>query len=1030
MATPINRNTGSRTPDFTAPSVPVATPGMGLTPQQTDLERFRDVMITAAGGVARAVSGRAAINSQMKRLKEQAVSRVEADLGTAARGLQSRRFERANMQRGQILAEAGERGMEWAERQFRSAMVNAGSEQESRMWESAWSGAAKQVDRTNEQAKQQSFNSAKRTMSTVTQQLNQELSQSPELRGELIGDGSAIGARVQNWMLEQLAESVDLDTMDQEAADLLIHQAVQQSFALSDSLIKVNQQQVQAGNEALATRQIDADAFAAAAGDSEPGAFARQLEITLRDRLSHLTFNQQNDYVRGVVQEQLQQIASGSTGTDAIGNLGTASDLLNIRVNGEQLFSAAERQEVATDLLNKGRATAGRLMDSEVARLREAQTQVVTLPDGSTVHRPAANPDAALVTPDPVTGVTPLEEAGNRVLLDLGLLGADNLSPEGALIVEAVRSRARGRAEVSGAAAARAIESTSNQRTVYNGLPGGNPADAHEESVQRRIMMDADALTAAGLPPVSAEETNFLRGAMVQLAGTPGSGLDIDAVRNWDGGPIEWSQDNMPLIEAVQAFEAAKWSNGATQDLYGIPKNLADEKTGLLVSDDPLKVQAFAKWATTASAGVGGAWNNYLESLDSNDRAAAVYLRTVSMRGTGSQGVRPDPQRMVGSVQAIRGAESVGTWFNRETGEVTKVGTANINEMAAVLTDVIKAGNKGVRFKGNSRDPLARGLQAQMAELFSSSSGHGRTLRDLYFAGSQANPSLDPEQIGTMVWGWMDSAGWSFREMAGKQQLVLDRQGYTGEPGDDVGEHINSNMTRAFSPYYRQFLGQALGLKDPSLIPVNLQDLWVKQSGVQLDDPWTPGALEPTYGFDDTVTNRMMRSRADYGGFEFRVRLDDGSDLGNVLSTQPAVMEWPDGTSVVVPAGTPLNVLNPDLFADSSIMQVATTAAMNPDWRETFSIDTSGLAPEAPQTVQESALKGFLQYEPATKLSTMPRDLNELASFMTLDPTTPIRPGANIGPPSIGSSSDSVFNAMADKADAAARKMFGFPTTK
>ena len=1027
MATPIERGPGSRTPDFTAPSVPVATPGLGLSPQQTDLERFRDVMLTATGGVARAVSGRAAINNQMKRLKEAAVSRVEADLGTAARGLQTRRLERASVQRAQILAEAGERGMGWAERQFRSAMVNAGSVQESRLWETAWSGAAQQVDRDNEQAKQQAFNSAKRTMSTVAQQLQQELATSPDLQDELIGEGTGIGARVQNWMLEQMSASVDLDGMDQESADLLIHQAVQQSFGISDSLIQVNQQRVQSGNEALATRQIDADAFAAASGETTPGSFARQIDITLRDRLSHLTYNQQNDYVRGVVQEQLQQMASGSSGTDAIINLGTASDMMALRVNGEPLFSVGERQELATDLLNKGRATATRLMDSEVARLREAQTQVVTLADGTVVHRPSANPDAALVTPDPITGVTPLEEAGNRVLLGLGLLGVENLSPEGALIVEAVRSRSRARASAAGAEAAKASESFSNQRTVYNGLPGGNPSKAHNESVQRRVFMDADALAADGLPPVSAEESGFLRGALLQMAGTEGSGLNVDAIRSWDGGPIEWSQDNMPLIEAVQAFDAAKWSHGPTQDLYGIPDNLAEEKTALMVSDDPLRVQAFSKWARTASVGVGGAWNNYLESLDGNDRAAAVYLRTVTMRGTGLQGVRPDPQRMVGIIQAIRGAESVGSWFNREDGEPTKRGAVNINQMASVMSSVIKENSRGVKFKSNSRDPLARGLQAQMAELFSSSSGAGRMIRDLYFAGTQANPSLNPEQIGSMVWGWMDSAGWGFREMGGRQQMVLDPQGYTGESGQSIDEHITDNLTRAFSPYYRQFLGQAMGIDDPTQIPVNLQDLWVKSTGTDIDDPWVSGAVTPVYGFDDTVLNRMARSRVDFGGFEFRVRLLDGSDLGNVVSSRAANLVWPDGTATLVPAGTPLNVLQPDIFADASLMEVPNVSAAHPDWFTSgWTPDIPSLLPDEPQTVQEAALSGFLTYEPTVGPATLPASLNDIAPWVAINPNaTQVRPGPRAGPANVGSTSDSVFNAMARKADQAARRMFG-----
>jgi len=796
MATPVERGPGSVSPDFTAPSVPVASPGPQLSPQQTDFERFRDAVVTAGRGVAAAVSARSNINARLKAMKEASVSRVEADLGTAAAGLQRRRLERANLQRTEILAEAGSKGMEWAERQFRNGMVNAGSVQESQLWEQAWRGAAQQVSRENAEARQQAFNSAKRTMSQVSRSLQQELAINPELRDELIGDGTNIGARVQDWMLSELGGVVDLDKLQEEDADLLIHQMVEQSFGVSDGLIKVSLAQTQSANEALATQQVEADVFSTVSNTQTAESLQKQIDVTLRDRLSHLTPDQQRDYVRGVVSTQLQEMASGAHGLDAISKLGTGRDLLNIEVGGGALFSAQERQELASQMLQQAQNTAGRLMDSEVARLREAQTQVVTLPDGRTIHRPAANADLALMTPDPVTGLTPLDEAGNRVLLELGLLGCSrDLSPEGALIVEAVRERARVQGRQVGTRAAKHSQSIANQRAVYDGIPGGNANEAHRDSVQRRVFMDDNALVAAQLSPPSAEEISFLRGAMIEMASVPGSGLNIDAINNWDGGTIEFVPENAPLIRAVQTFDAQKWSHGPTQDLYGIPADLAEEKTALMISDDPMKVEAFAQWATNLMAGAGGAWENYLSTLDPNQAAAATLVRTQYLYGTGGQRVAPDPQRLVGQVQAIMAAPSVGSWFNRQTGEPTDRGAANISAYASVLAQAMKAASpQRIDFEENPKDPLSRGMQAQISEMLLSSSGNGRTLRNLFFAGQAANPDLTPGAGGLHGLG-LDGLGRVAVPFRGRQAASghrpqqLHRRARRGHQREHPAEH-------------------------------------------------------------------------------------------------------------------------------------------------------------------------------------------------------------------------------------------------
>jgi len=246
-------------------------------------------------------------------------------------------------------------------------------------------------------------------------------------------------------------------------------------------------------------------------------------------------------------------------------------------------------------------------------------------------------------------------------------------------------------------------------------------------------------------------------------------------------------------------------------------------------------------------------------------------------------------------------------------------------------------------------------------------------------------------------------------------------------------------MTRTFSPSYRKFLGEALEISDPSDIPHNLQDLYIQRSTTLPEgiDPTQDAGFIPRYGFDDTVTTRLMQSRANFGGFEFRVGLEDGTDLGSVVATRDATLVWPDGTYTRVLKGTPLNVINPDIFADAPINMVAggggyRSAGMplDPDTRKDIEA-LQGLNASimgTPQTPVEAAREAFLSYEPLQAPGPMadrlPVDLDELARFLSDRPVNTVRPGPRIGPAGVTPLSNSVFNSMATGADNAVRRAF------
>jgi len=915
MATPVNRGPGSVSNTFTAPSVNVTQATPQYTPQESEYERFRDAVLTAAGGVATAVSARAAINNRLKTLKEQAATRVEQDLARAARGLQQRRLQNADQSRQAILVEAGEKGMEWAERQFRTRMVNAGSAEEARLWEQAWQGASAEVSRENEEARQQAFNSAARTMEQTSLQLRQMLAESPELEAALIGDGTNIGARVQDWMLTELTQSVDMDTLSTEDADLLIHQAVKQSFRISDDLIGVHTKRVQDSNELLGTQQLEADLYSTLTGEQTPSRLRNQVEVTLRDRLNHLTPDQQLAYARQTALRQLQTMADGGFGLDAMDRLGAASEVLNLRIGGDEVFSPGERAQIAADLLQRAERTATQSMEAEITRLRELQTEVVTLPDGRVFHRPANNPDAALVSPDPVTGVSALDLKANELLNSMGLLrDPAELSPEGLRIVGAVRNAVnRARPAISREALKR-VDEVANSNAVYGGEPGGDANKAHRYSFERRVRMSPDALRAAGQPPISAEELEVFKAQLVSVAEQ--ARVPRSVIETWDGSPPDFTDENRDLNRVIAVSEARKWSNTDTQAQYGMPTDLVKDKMALLKSNDPNRLEAFAHFAVSLEAGNNEAWDNFLNAkgVSANEAAAAQWVRIHARLGApGPEPVAPDPAQLMSQVQDIIGAPSPASWLGRDTGDL-ELQTSNAGNMAEVMAEIIGDAQRGVKFDPDRRDRFNRAVEAQLREMFVSENGAGRMLRQLWFAGRTVNPDLDDTQVGSMIWGWLQRDGWRFRKVGERMSLVVDPQGYTGEAGQDVGEHVSAHMNRPFRPQYRAFLAEALDL-DATEVPHTLQDMWFRTvSGFDQEDPFGEGVLTPRWSFGDQVTDRLLDSRANYGGFVVRAQDGRGQELPHIVSVREATLRWPDGSSVVIPKGTVLNVINPDIF--------------------------------------------------------------------------------------------------------------------
>jgi hypothetical protein len=901
--TPVNQGQGSVSPTFTAPSVDVVTPSLSLQAEPTEQEQFLQAVLAAGRGVASAVSARSAINSRLRTLKEQSVARVERDLARSARHLQEKRLNTALRDRQQILVDAESRGLEYAERRFRSAMLNSSSAEESQVWEQAWTGVRGQIDRSNEEARQQQFNHAARTMEQTSLLLQEQLAQDPTLEATLIGDGRNISSRVQDWMLTEIGNAVDLDSMTEDDADVLIHQAIKQSFRISDQLRGVHEQRVETTNELLGTEQIQADLFATLSGEQDASRLGRQLSITFRDRLNHLTPEQQRDFLRRSAEAQLISMADGTFGVDFLDNLGTAANVLSLAVDGVPVFGEADRQAIAAEMLTRAQRTATREVQAEIFRLQESQSDIITLPGGRVIRRPATNPAAAMVAFDPETESTPIDRVGDKILSDMGLLGdIEEMSPEAVAIVSTVRTEiAKFKADLMSESNQR-FEDVSNANTVFSGQPGGDANDAHRYSFERRAHMDSNALSADKQRPLSGVELDVFKSQLRAIA----ENLEEDSsvINEWNGDTVDYSDENVELNRFIAINEARKWSNSNTQAQYGMPSDLVRDKVALLSSNDPNRVKAFADWALHLDAGNNEAWDNFLtaEGVDANTAAAAQWVRVHARLGQPQANITPDYTALMSQVQAIQNAIPVTGWFRSDTGDV-ELDTSNAGNMAQIMADII-SDESSAEFEGSDQDRFNRRVQAQLQQMFvSDTNSTGRMLRQLWFAGRAVNTDLNDEQIGSMVWSWLKKDGHRFREINGRAVLVQDPQGYTGQQGQSITEHVDNNFVRPFQAFYRAFLGEALDVPLDQ-IPQNLQDMFIigefgTDQGI---DPYTP-YLQPRWSLNEQVTDRLLDARANYGGFVIQAQRIDGTILPLPTSVRDATITWPDGTEVFVPKG-------------------------------------------------------------------------------------------------------------------------------
>ena len=926
-STPLRRGVGSVSRDFTAPQANVVTPGLNRKAQPTEAERFRDAMFSFGKGVVSAAQGRANINNQIKALKETSVRKVERDLNRHAAAFQTQRLQKADQVRRQILEDSDWRGPEWAERELRSRMLNAPSQEESAVFERSWKPANASIERNNAEAYRQKFNSAKMAVQQTGLQLTAQMNEDPALKATLIGDGESMGRRVQDWVLSEIAAASDLDGLEEEDADVLTHNAIVFAAGVTETLRSEHVKEVEQSNLYNGSRQMEADTIATLMGDQTVGDLGVQFGWNLTTHFSHLTPEQQIETVRTSLRKSIDSIATGQYGINAADNIRRVDELSKITVDGGYVFNEEEQTALKAAALQRGTKTVAAKSTAAIAAIEEGTYMPVPTGDG-VVYIPSAGNMAALMDRDE-NGMNAYDREEANILRELNLSGLENPTPEESLLIKTVRDTFT--KSMVGAAKKQIKEDKdrNSYRTYHTGGVVENANDAHRGNPFFKMRLTSGELQEIDRPPNNVDDISFLKESVAQFI--PEGHPAHATLNGWQGQPIEFTEENAEINRFFAMAEAFQYETSGGIQRNGFPKERAEYFMAQLQGNE-WEVQAALEFATSMKTGANHGLDALIDQasgVSPNAEAAILYARTayrLGQFGTDS-GAGVDPAQMRSNVRAIMNARDINKWLTQAPNDYTSSeqyrseGSDIANAFAAVIESDF---NEGVFNRDGNISTQVNNY------IMSDSNGVGRNIRVLAGALKAANPSMDAPTIASLIYQSIRRDGYRARSVNGKMNLIQDPYGYVGG-GDHstVEAHIEHTMNRPFTGEYRAYLGEVLGI-DNANIPQNMMQLGMyanKDMRKLLDPLNSPTGNQLKYLWnssnDPDVRGSLMAPPEQFGGAIIDFKMHNDVQLA-LYSKKDGTFTTRNGAEVIIPAGQSLFKINPLMFTPDSEYSITT----------------------------------------------------------------------------------------------------------
>lgn len=950
----IPRGPGSIDPEFTS-QVAVQQAGPVAVEQETPFQRLERSLTTIAGLGAQALQGAANLQSNLNRLKDQAVARQERIMADVRRSqvarassMQQRRLQDVQSRQMELLSRAEQHDPEWLFRQARVGFNNAASVQEQAMWSEMLVGSKKLVDDFRETQEQeaenkvvQEFAMAGFTAKKAVTEMVSNLQASPELQRELMGDGVGIHQRVQDWVLAEATQAApeifDIRQNDpnremkEEQRDELVAQLVEQSLRVGDGLVKQHTRVMEGAAFQTGTDLLGAHFVSYFEGKLGIEEMTASIGEVGRLHFNHLPQAEQQQKFKAFIADAVEAAVSGQFGQD----VGDIEERVTALIETGP-FNALEK-------INLGEFASERLSRLSVSNFNtlalEAQVgRTVEVPvmgeQGTLSMRSVQDPNAAaaMAVPDPVTGRTEYDQIADRAVLDAGLdMPVEDMRPSQVAALAKIRSAASKLNADGQRTMAKSVQKQDNLRRVFTGDASANPSDAWEVGLVRRAFTQSETMAPNQIRAVQELDAS-LRAVRRQQA--DGRVTEPESRQVWDGAnPLERNPQTRTMREAVWMLEAEAWNGQEVMGAHGLPDNMLGDIKRQWVGGDP---EAMMDVVFFASALNPKRLDEVMSSIGSTSSEAFALRNAVHNYKLAANNIefRLPVEDLMDRARQTMEAEDPFKFLDRPTPFADFAGQQNrtvasqaFAEIIAMSSQTTAQGVGNFLLPGTPFANPASEHRERMSELQAAFFGPSSDIVDRMFglwAVRVQTTDDDPATAANYVWQQMKDQGFRFTNVGGRATIVQDFIGHFGEDDPRAGaveDKINEWSSTPLPAWQRDVIQRALGIQ-PFETPLTMTELYAADPetvnpAFVLDDRGE--AISLRFGISDG-TNRdaqftLRKTPFDYGGVIVQPVAADGRVLPLIRAKHDVEYTGPDGETYILRAGEPLSVFSDHIWS-------------------------------------------------------------------------------------------------------------------
>lgn len=938
---------GSIDPTFT-PSVGTVQPTISQPVTETPLEQLSRVLLSAGGLGAQALQTAANAKRSRDALREQSVARnarlmaqVSQGQVTVQQSLQTRRLEDVQKMANDFVIRSEDHDPIWLMRQARTQMVNAGTVEEAEVWQALFTDAKELADAGKKDAAREreieivnQFALAGQTADIAIKALGDRLKLDPDLQNQMIGDGTGIHDRVQDWSLQEAQraapELFDIQPNDpdrklkEEQRDGIVVQLIRSSLPIANRLIEQASADMEDASTETGIKLVTAQLTSFLKGGIGIEAMAEALTSAASLHFNHLSSTEIGEKAKDLVGTAMDAAIRGRFGFD-ISELEPRLTAL-IDVGPFTIFEQAElKGAVEEGLMQMAVTQYGAL----VTRERLTHTVVVPTPlsDGALGYQSVVRPDAlqsmALPGPD---GRTEFDRIATQAIIEAGLNKNDVKSPiELAAIARILDTAAEFNAKGQRANAAASAE-FQNARQVFGGDPSGDPAAAYETALARRAFSDERMLESSQIQQILETEA-LIRGSRSELEGaaTP------DQV--WDPAqPMQRTIETRSLREAVWSLEARGWSDDRVASNHPLPTNMIAEMNTLWTQGGPEEMHDVLMFGASLTE---IRMEELLSGLGDGTTAALSLRNAIHTWKLGANNItfRPAIEDLMSTARTAQAVSPPSDFLSASTPFIDFAGSANRDVAAASFAEVLAVKRlSGFRKFANTNLPGSMFVEdasteysVNLSNIQANFSGPTKPIVDRMFElwAMRVQVTNDtPSEAANFVFEMMKADGYHFTNIDGEVTIVQDPQFHFG-PDDPGGRElrfkIEQYLEQPLKPWQQDVMVRALGIENLPTRPETLADLYffvpdlVNPSLIQ-DDRGVRSPIDITVseGVNRDSQFTLRKSAFDFGGVILHGR--DPTNPQRILPTIRAKHNvtyiGPDGQERTLAAGEPLMVFS------------------------------------------------------------------------------------------------------------------------